>query len=129
MSYRPQATNPRPQILERVDKGDYVRERLKFWSAPDVEVPCYFLVPKRAKFPVPAVVALHDHGGFYYWGKEKLIETENEHPVLTDFKRTYYGGRSLASELARQGYVVLVLDMFYWGERRMLLDDDPPDWR
>jgi len=23
-----------------------------------------FLIPKRAKFPVPAVVALHDHGGF-----------------------------------------------------------------
>jgi dienelactone hydrolase len=27
------------------------------------------------------------------------------------------------------GYVVLVIDMFYWGERRMLLDDDPADWR
>jgi dienelactone hydrolase len=25
--------------------------------------------------------------------------------------------------------VVLVIDMFYWGERRMLLDDDPADWR
>ena len=25
--------------------------------------------------------------------------------------------------------MVLVIDMFYWGERRMLLDDDPADWR
>jgi dienelactone hydrolase len=24
---------------------------------------------------------------------------------------------------------VIVIDMFYWGERRMMLDDDPPDWR
>jgi dienelactone hydrolase len=24
---------------------------------------------------------------------------------------------------------VVIIDMFYWGERRMLLDDDPADWR
>ena len=35
----------------------------------------------------------------------------------------------MAAELALQGYVVIVIDMFYWGERRMLLDDDPADWR
>jgi len=49
--------------------------------------------------------------------------------VLTDFKKSYYAGKSIASELARQGYMVVVIDMFYWGERRMLLDDDPADWR
>jgi len=124
MSYRPEATNPRPQILERVDKGDYVRERLKFWSAPDVEVPCYFLIPKRAKFPVPAVVALHDHGGFYYWGKEKLIETENEHPMLAAYRKEYYDGSSFPASLAQRGYAVIVIDMFYHGERRLILDED-----
>jgi dienelactone hydrolase len=36
---------------------------------------------------------------------------------------------SIADELARQGYVVVVIDMFYWGERSMLLDDDPPAWK
>jgi dienelactone hydrolase len=75
------------------------------------------------------LVALHDHGGFYFWGKEKLIEGENEHPVLTEFKKHYYGGVSIASALVRQGYVVIVIDMFYWGERRLILDDDPADWR
>src|SRR5437773_1740338 len=70
-----------------------------------------------------------DHGGLYLWGKEKLVELEGEHPVLTDFKREYYAGRSVASDLARAGYVVVVIDMFYWGERRMLLADDPADWR
>ena len=77
----------------------------------------------------PPIVALHDHGGFYLWGKEKIVEMPNEHPVLSDFKRECYGGRSIATELVRQGYVVAVIDMFYWGERRMLLDDDPADWR
>ncbi len=74
-------------------------------------------------------MALHDHGGFYLWGKEKLVELPGEHPVLTDFKKQLYAGRSIASELARGGYVVAVIDMFYWGERRMLLADDPADWR
>ena len=108
-----------------MDKGDYIRERIYFNTTPDIRVPAYLLIPKAGKLPAPAIVALHDHGGFYLWGKEKLVEMENEHPVLTDFKGHYYGGKSVATELVRQGYVVLVIDMFYWGERRMLLDDDP----
>ena len=129
LHYAPPPGKPQPEIVERIDKGNYLREKIYFNTTPDIRVPAYLLIPKQGKFPAPAIVALHDHGGFYLWGKEKLVETENEHPVLTDFKRLYYGGRSLATELVRQGYVVLVIDMFYWGERRMLLDDDPPDWR
>lgn len=124
MSYRPEATNPRAQILDRADKGDYVLERLRFWTTPDVEVPGYFFIPKRAKFPVPAVVALHDHGGFYYWGKEKLVQTENEHPMLGAYRREYYDGVSFPASLAKRGYAVIVIDMFYHGERRLILDDD-----
>ena len=124
MSYLPEPTNPRPQILERLDRGDYVRERLNFWTAPDVEVPCYFLIPKRAKFPVPAVVALHDHGGVYYWGKEKLVGIDNEHPMLTAYRKEYYDGVSFSASLAQRCYAVIVIDMFYHGERRLILDED-----
>jgi dienelactone hydrolase len=92
-------------------------------------VPAFVLVPKGLTKPAPAVVVLHDHGGFYFWGREKVADIEDEHPVLADFKRRYYAGKGIASELARRGYVAIVIDMFYWGERRMLLDDDPADWR
>ena len=129
LHYAPAPCDARPEIVERIDKGTYFLEKIYFNTTPDIRVPAYLLIPKQVKLPAPAIVALHDHGGFYFWGKEKLVEAENEHPVLTDFKRNYYGGKSLASELVRQGYVVLVIDMFYWGDRRMLLDDDPPDWR
>ena len=54
---------------------------------------------------------------------------ENEHPVLSEFKQTLYEGRSIGTELVRRGYVVITIDMFCWGERRMLLDDDPPSYR
>ena len=124
MSYRPEAVHPRPRVLERVDRGDYIRERLNFWTTPDVEVPCYFLIPKGAKFPVPAVVALHDHGGFYYWGKEKLVETDDEHPMLATYRKEYYDGASFPATLAQHGYAVIVIDMFYHGERRLILDED-----
>jgi len=129
LHYAPAPCEPRAETLERVDRGDYFQERVEFNTTPDIRVPAFVLIPKRARFPAPGIVALHDHGGFYFWGKEKLVEQDDEHPVLTDFKRQYYSGRSIASELARAGYVVVVIDMFYWGERRMLLADDAADWR
>jgi dienelactone hydrolase len=127
--YAPEKVDPQPETLERVDAGDFWRERVTFRTTPEIRVPAYVLIPKNAKPPRPGIVALHDHGGFYLWGKEKLIELPGENPTLTQFKNDYYGGRSIADELARQGYVVVVIDMFYWGERRMLLDDDPPAWK
>ena len=122
--YRPKPCDPQARILEKVDRGDYIREYLHFHTTPDIEVPAYFLYPKRAKFPVPAVVALHDHGGFYYWGKEKLIEMEHENPVLTKYRQQYYDGLSFPITLARHGYAVIVTDMYYFGERRLILDSD-----
>jgi dienelactone hydrolase len=129
LHYSPEKVDPRPEVVETLDRGDYVQEKVYFNTTPDIRVPAHVLIPKRGRRPLPALVALHDHGGFYFWGKEKLIEVPDEHPVMVDFKRQYYGGRSIAADLARQGYVVIVIDMFYWGERRMLLDDDPADWR
>ena len=129
LHYAPSACNPAAETAERVDCGDYTREKVWFNTTPEARVPAFVLVPKDAPKPAPSVVALHDHGGFYLWGKEKIVETADEHPALKEFRRQYYGGRSIATELVRQGYVVVIIDMFYWGERRMLLDDDPADWR
>ena len=129
LRYDPPECDPQAEIVERVDCGDYVREKICFNTTPDVRVPAYLLLPKGEKKRRPAIIALHDHGAFFAWGKEKVVATENEHPSLTEFKRTAYSGRSYASELAKRGYVVIAIDMFYWGERRMILANDPPAWR
>lgn len=130
LSYAPPPIAPQPQLIRRTDRGDYIEEYLTFQTTPDLRVPAYVLIPKRAKLPAPGIVALHSHDGFYLWGKEKLIEGDaDEHPYLTAFKRQRYGGKGIAAELARQGYVVIAIDLFYWGERRMLLSDDPPAYR
>jgi dienelactone hydrolase len=130
LAYAPPPVAPQPQLIRRTDKGDYIEEYLTFQTTPDLRVPAYVLLPKRAKLPAPGLVALHSHDGFYLWGKEKLIEGDaDEHPYLTAFKARRYGGKGIAAELARQGYVVIAIDMFYWGERRMLLPDDPATYR
>jgi dienelactone hydrolase len=129
LRYAPPKCAPRAEVIERVDCGAYMREKLSFNTTPDIRVPAYLLLPKGPPKRRPAVVALHDHGAFFVWGKEKIVATEHEHPALTEFKRTAYSGRSYASELAKRGYVVIAIDMFYWGERRMLLPGDPPGWR
>ena len=129
LHYAPASCRPAAETVERVEFRDHFRELVWFNTTPDVRVPAYVLVPKHAPRRAPAIVALHDHGGFYLWGKEKLVDLPDLHPVLADFKQQYYGGRSLATELVGQGYLVVVIDMFYWGERRMLLDDDAADWR
>jgi dienelactone hydrolase len=126
--YAPPPVAPMPEIIRREDRGDYVQEYLTFQTTPDLRVPGYVLIPKPLKRPAPAIVLLHCHGGFYVWGKEKVVEIEHEPGALTDYKRQLYGGRSIGPELARRGYVVIVIDMFYWGERRMRLDDDPASY-
>ena len=128
LHYGPPPCEPQPEVVERVDCGEYIREKLYFNTTPDIRVPAYLLLPKGRPGPRPAVIALHDHGAFFVWGKEKVIATDNEHPALTEFKRTGYSGRSYGTELAKRGYVVIAIDMLYWGERRMLLPGDPPSW-
>jgi len=130
LSYAPPPVKPQPQLVRRTDKGDYIEEYLTFQTTPDLRAPAYVLIPKNTEFPVPGIVALHSHDGFYLWGKEKLVESnEDEHAYLTAFKQRSYGGKGIAAELARRGYIVIAIDMFYWGERRMLLDDDPTVYR
>ena len=127
--YSPPRVPPQPQLVRRTDKGDYVEEYLTFQTTPDLRIPAYVLIPKGVARPAPGIVVLHSHDGLYLWGKEKVVEIEQEHPYLTAFKQRAYGGKSIAAELARRGYVTIAIDMFYWGERRMILDDDPASYR
>ena len=87
LHYAPPKCDPQAEVIGRVDRGDYVQETVRFNTTPDLRVPAYVLIPKKAHFPAPAIVALHDHGGFYFWGKEKLVEADDEHPVMAAFKR------------------------------------------
>ncbi len=83
----------------------------------------YVLKPARVGAPLPGVVALHDHGAFKFYGKEKIADgPADPSPVLTAYRNTYYGGRAFANALAREGFVVLVPDTFLWSSRGFPLE-------
>jgi len=127
--YHPPSTPLNADVVEVVNCGDHIREKVYFDSAPGVRVPAYLLRPTRLNKPAPAIVALHDHGGYYSIGKEKLVELPNESADVKAFKETYYSGRSYATELARRGYVVIAVDAFYFGERRVDFETVDPKSR
>ena len=129
LCYSPSSVAPAAEIIRRTDRGDYIEEYLTFQTTPDLRVPGYVLIPKKASLPAPGLVALHCHGGAYVWGKEKVVAVDNEPAVLSEFKNQLYEGASIATELVKRGYVVITIDMFYWGERRMLLEGDAPSFR
>jgi dienelactone hydrolase len=85
-----------------------------------------FLKPAGAKGPLPAVLALHDHGGLKYFGTRKISRISNDiHPMMRKHQATYYGGVAWANELAKRGYAVLVHDTFSFASRRVRLAGVP----
>lgn len=76
----------------------------------------------------PAVLLLHDHGAYFTIGKEKMV-TPLYNPALDSLTNAaiaadsrfwmekFYDGQAVADSLAAAGYVVLVTDAEYWGER------------
>jgi len=116
--------NPKPVPLDinveaTEERDQYQLKKITFASASHTRVPAFLLIPSQGKPPYPGIVALHDHGEFHYFGKEKIVSCPQEHEILKSFRKQYYGSRPYAEELARRGYVVLVIDAFYWGERRL----------
>ena len=72
---------------------------------------------------LPGFIGLHDHGGFKYYGKEKITAPKNAPACMKDYQAHYYEGRAWASELAQRGYVVFVPDIFLWGSRKIMPED------
>ena len=90
----------------------------------------YLLKPAGTTTPLPGIVALHDHGGFKFFGKEKIADGPADTPqVLVDYRNGGYGGRAFANALAKEGFVVLVHDTFLWGSRKFPLEDVPQEIR
>ena len=126
LSYDPPKTDLSPQTIHSEDCGHFIQEEVSFNISALTRIEATVLVPKNGAKLHPAVVAIHDHGGFYYFGREKILENNIKNPikseVLNEFKQTIYAGRSWANELALRGYLVLIIDAFFFGKRRIDFD-------
>jgi dienelactone hydrolase len=129
LSYSPKPVPLDLRVHSTTARPGYELRTISFAGSSFYRIPAFLLVPTEGKGPYPGVVALHDHGGYFVHGKEKVVDLPDEHPALVAFKKQYYGGRSYAPELARRGFVVLVIDALYWGERRLQYEQPPDDLR
>jgi len=119
LGYTPEPVTLNPEILEETKKEGYTRYKVRYSITPQRRTEAYLLIPDGLRGPAPAVIALHDHGGFYFFGKEKITQTENQPEILRRFIDEAYGGRTYADELVRHGFVVLCPDAFYFGSQRL----------
>lgn len=114
-----------PQVLSEQDRGSYVAREIAFNVTRDSRVRALLLVPK-GDGPFPAALMLHDHGGKFDIGKEKLIAPWGDaarSAASQAWADKYFDGRHLGDELARRGYVVLAADALGWGGRGPLTGD------
>ena len=120
---------PSMEILAEEIREGYVCRYVEFSSELSERVKAYLLVPDGAADAerYPAVLMLHDHGARFDIGKEKLVRPmakvlpygEQDHIAVSSrqWRDKYFDGVYLADSLAASGYVVLVSDALYWGER------------
>jgi dienelactone hydrolase len=119
LRYDTEPADLEPETLDSQDGEGFTRLTVRYQVSPGRRTEAFLLLPQGDAAPRPAVVALHDHGGFYYFGKEKLSAWDGAPEILRQFIGKSYGGRPFADELARRGYVVLCPDAFYFGSQRL----------
>jgi dienelactone hydrolase len=114
----PPKAPPNPKTLHTEQRDGYQLRTMELNLSAYTRCEAFLLVPD-GQGPFPAVLALHDHGAEFRWGKAKLVRTPHaDHPDLQKFVARHYGNRFIADELAQRGYVVLAADAAFWGDRQ-----------
>lgn len=116
----PRAVDYDVKVIAEEKRDGYTARKIEFNLTRYSRVQAYVLVPD-GDGPFPAVVALHDHGGHYTIGKEKMIRPFGvEQEVIDDsdkWVKDLYEGQYVGDYLARNGYVVISTDALFWGDR------------
>ena len=97
--------------LQRVDCGDYVRDKWLLRTAPQVQMPVYLLVPKARGERPRTVIALHGHG---YGAKDVVGLWEDGSERLAP--DGYHADFGVA--LCRAGFAVAAPEISCFGERQ-----------
>lgn len=131
------SVRPGVKTLAKEQRGGYECRYIEFSTEEEERIKAYLLVPDRASWveKCPAVLMLHDHGARFDIGKEKLVrpmysvlpDGQDDHIVKSSRQwiDKNFDGVYMADSLASLGYVVLVADALYWGERSV---DDAQKW-
>jgi dienelactone hydrolase len=100
-----------PQLLESVDKGDYLREKILLQTGQNTLMPVYLLLPKPAPRPLPVVLAFHGHG----YGVKDIVglwEDGEERDTPDGYHKDF------GVELCQAGLAVAAPEISCFGERQ-----------
>ena len=108
------------KVIYEEQRNGYKARKIEIRLSRYYTVPAYVLIP-NGKGPFPAVNCLHDHGGHFFIGKEKMIRPLacEDSTVIKDAEEWLkgYDGQFFGDYLAQNGYVVFAADAPMWGER------------
>lgn len=121
LAYHPKALPLGAETTGREERDGFSVESVRIRATEAYDIPGWVLVPEKRSGPLPAVVAIHCHGGCYVWGHEKILSSANESEDSVRYRQRAYG-RAYTEFLARRGFVVLVIDGFYFGSRRLAVE-------
>ena len=106
--------------IDMEQREGYRVEKIDFNISYDVRIPAYLLIPD-GEGTFPALVVLHDHGAKFSIGKEKNVRPfhvpDSVLQESKDWVKKCYDGVYIGDFFASKGYVVLVIDALFWGER------------
>jgi len=100
----------KPRLLERVDKGDYIREKVVLQSAPGISFPVYLLIPKNGAKRHPVCLAFAGHG----YGVKDIVglwEDGSERGAPDGLHADF------AVALCRRGFLTAAPEISCFGER------------
>ena len=123
-SYDPKPAPLSVELVRREERDGFTIEVVKIRATAAYDIPARVLIPAKRSGRLPAVVAMHCHSGRYTWGHEKILSYPGESPALAEIRNR--DGRPWAEALVKRGYIVIVVDAFYFGERRLRAEDLEP---
>ena len=106
----PEAVPLESIILESIDCGSYVREKIEYAVEPGERVRAYLCVPKALSRPAAAVFCHHQHANNFEIGKSEVVGLAGDED------------QSYAAELAKLGFVTIAPDAFLFEERNWSRD-------
>lgn len=102
---------PAPEFIERMDRGDYTREKWVIRTTVDSELPFYLLRPTGVTGPLPVLLALHGHG----YGVKDIVglwEDGAERSTPDGYSADF------GVALCRAGFAVVAPEISCFGEKQ-----------
>lgn|GEM_PF-4441432 len=128
LAYAPRKVPLSPNLIASVTTSRFAKHTYRLQINPDDQTTAALYLPRDAsrQSPVPGLLAIHEHGGQFLMGHEKVCADPKLACVFQEYQLGCYGGQPPADYFASNGYAVLCIDLFGFGSRAIWHETDEP---